>query len=1335
MPLGGWGKRAFCGLLGLAALAAATIHRDNVLRPFFAFPLNGSSVSSGDRLPIVLSAGPWGRRRLAEAVAAGRSPVVCIAALGQSSCARLEHAADLSFHGVPSGRHLLELSAHIPVSMDALQRVSGAFAGQAVVPLERVQHLLAAPESERQVVKVAEDAVVITVVNRTACRFGELPCMTPAIDRPHCGSIETFRFMLYPEDDAKRSAADDAAATQGVHTPRAAHSSLMRLLLTHPLRTTNPAEACVRVPAVNTICAPSGCSSRSVQAAALARLAGWQDGRDGLVWELSDHQTMSETGLAVRAKSSFGPPWDIQAAVRMSLLSQAWSNVPLLNVPNHEPLNEGFDVAVPLTFYRCSRPLFAHLRRPEAGPNGRPRSPSWAQRDVLASFVGGLYGLEAVGHPSGVRMKLARMADALELEQHSVGASAAGDGGIPANLPLPVVVRGACDIRNTPQCDGEVSTIQIATDPQCDRWQARIDAEAIAQRRRRALDSGADRDKFDALNRRSRFAFAPPGEGTHSYRLLEALREGAVPVMLCSAALPFDDIIDWSRVAVVHSGDCSEGGLRRLVDRLSAVSRDDWEAMQAAGREAFERYLATPQRHVDATFVTLAKRFRAAIARQGGQALLKGDAAAEVVAGETLLSRSAWATTRRLELPRPVPLVLRPEAHFDRDAPGEDASAAHSAAPVARGPSAVPRELLWAADPENTLATCTAIRDLLPSHLVPTRVQGPALTSSLLVHLPSTEATNPLKSLCQGMGPRQGLRSEAWFAALHSFMDLRSAHDAFERSERGGSTQATMALRDAFGEVAVTTARLLVKAVQVCAPTAADRALNYAPVAALMFLAGDAFHVGCKPREALTAMHAALVIAAMPKPQPTAVESWDAFDKESLDALQRQRDVPVLDADLPGPPHESKPWVDVTNVVSAVRLTTASLHALLRASAAAVWERGAVFSAAWWAPRRVHGSVPLPALLDLAESEQGWGAGEATPVAGEGWDELAASEAAGRILPVLPEPRLAWPAGTSRRSGFESSWARLQRSVGSNEPGWDPAAAWIAASRAAHLARGEQIPSASAACLLEGTCSMVAPPPPQARWPAARVAIVTMCAYNTTTTSITSRSMANRLAYCSRHGYHCVLETSRQLDSSWPPAWDKVELLRRHQGAADWVAWVDCDTFFTNFSLPLEGVLARAGVLGSPDDADTAAGDADDATSAVLVASEDGASLNTGVMMLRSCPEGARLLDEVWESAQSAFLRHQWWEQAAFIDALTLGRAASELDGRVVMVPQGAINSYSPELAAMFCWEYRPLHAVWRRGDLAVSFSGCANLIGSSESCEALLSAADSEWRLAQRAD
>ncbi|KAA0165101.1 hypothetical protein FNF31_02114 [Cafeteria roenbergensis] len=1280
------------------------------------------------------------------------APVVCLTlALPTGSetragkCVRLQHASDLFLTNVSAGRLLFTLSAHVPVGGGAVQQVADAFAGRVVAPLEALRHLLSAPKGRRQFVKVVDDAYAVTVVNRFQCRFGEHPCMTPAAERPHCGSVQTFRFLLFPEEDAKRAAFDNAAATQGAHTPRAAHASLMRLLLAHPLRTTDPAEACVRIPAINTVCAPSGCASLPVQAAALARLKLWQGGRDGLVWDMGDHQTRAETGMAVRAKSSFGPPWDVHKALRLDLIPAARTVLKGRDIPNHEPLNQGFDVPVPLSFYRCSRPLFAHLERPEAGPDGRLPAPGWLQRDVLASFAGGLYGLEEVGHPASVRVTLARVADALELEQHAGNSTAAGARGTPGQrLPLPVVVRGACDTRGTPLCDGTIKSMPIVSLPECERWSARIDSEALAMRRSRAFDSGVDRDRFDQLIRRSRFAFAPAGEGTHSYRLLEALRDGAVPVMLCSAALPFDEIIDWSRVAVVHTDDCSAEGLRRLVDRLSAVSREEWEGMQAAGRDAFERYLATPQRHVDATFITLAGRFRAAAKRQGAQALLAGDETTEAAAAGTLLSRRGWAATRALGLARPLPLALRPESQFESGAPDgprshadADRDGVASPPPAPRVPSG-PRELAWAEGEAVAPPTCTAVLELLPPALHPTRDQGPSLSASLLAQLATTEPDSLLRALCEGLGPGQGLRSSAWFEALHSFVDMRSASAAFFRARAGSSTQAMLALRDALGIAASTTARLLVKAVRTCTPTAAQRAARRAPAAAVMFLAGDAFHVGCRPREAATAMHAAIVLATMPEPAPEAkAAAEDGFWRAGEDA-QARPDVPVLDAEWEPAPQPALPWISTDDVVSGLQMTTASLQALLRAGAAAMWERGAVPFAPWWAPLPAEATAPLPAVLGLAAgAEQAWPRGEAAAVRSGGewgeWAERVGGEAAGRVLPVLPEPRVSWPAAGATRSGFAAAWERLRLSAEAAGPGWDPAEPWIRASREAHLARDGSAPPPHAQCLLDGSCSVAAPPPQQARWPAARVAIVTLCAYDSSRTSITARSMANRLAYCGRHGYHCVLETSRQPGHDWPPAWDKVHLLRQHQDAAEWVAWVDCDSFFTNFSLPLEGVLARAGALGPPEEAE--AGGAAEERGVVLVASEDGASLNTGVLLLRRSPEGARLLEEVWAAAEAGYGEHPWWEQAAFIDALTLGRAADELDGRMVMLPQGAINGYAPELAAKFNWNGRPLHALWRRGDLIVSFSGCARMTGSSDTCESLLAAADSEWRLAQRAD
>lgn len=129
--------------------------------------------------------------------------------------------------------------------------------------------------------------------------------------------------------------------------------------------------------------------------------------------------------------------------------------------------------------------------------------------------------------------------------------------------------------------------------------------------------------------------------------------------------------------------------------------------------------------------------------------------------------------------------------------------------------------------------------------------------------------------------------------------------------------------------------------------------------------------------------------------------------------------------------------------------------------------------------------------------------------------------------------------------------------------------------------------------------------------PPHRIAIVTMCAYNASKTSITARSFANRVQYCTKHGYTCFLDTEPGT-GSMHPAWGKVRLMHERlnnavaqvqqflpraalvnataeqmqQAAFDWVVWLDCDTFITNMDTPLQRFITTASaawaVRGSP---------------------------------------------------------------------------------------------------------------------------------------------------------
>lgn len=160
-----------------------------------------------------------------------------------------------------------------------------------------------------------------------------------------------------------------------------------------------------------------------------------------------------------------------------------------------------------------------------------------------------------------------------------------------------------------------------------------------------------------------------------------------------------------------------------------------------------------------------------------------------------------------------------------------------------------------------------------------------------------------------------------------------------------------------------------------------------------------------------------------------------------------------------------------------------------------------------------------------------------------------------------------------------------------------------------------------------------------------RIAIVSLCAYNTSATSLPAHSIPNLDAYCRRHGYSCYLSNEAQ-DPRRPLAWGKVPLVAQVLPHHDWVMWRDCDSFFMDQSVPVEEVLqaamtaratvarataqvalAKGWVQGGSNDSSSSGRRVPEAlplhmlgigASAVdVVASEDGFMLNTGIFFLR----------------------------------------------------------------------------------------------------------------------
>jgi len=143
----------------------------------------------------------------------------------------------------------------------------------------------------------------------------------------------------------------------------------------------------------------------------------------------------------------------------------------------------------------------------------------------------------------------------------------------------------------------------------------------------------------------TKFGFAPPGAGLHSYRLNEVMQYGAVAVLVTLHAdeyvPPFADTVDWAK----FSFSFTVKDVPRLADVLERVSEAKWSAMQRRSL-LVHRYCLSPRRALPASFEIIRRRIAVAIAatnvcssRTRGGAAKAGSAAAAAAAAAAATPR------------------------------------------------------------------------------------------------------------------------------------------------------------------------------------------------------------------------------------------------------------------------------------------------------------------------------------------------------------------------------------------------------------------------------------------------------------------------------------------------------------------------------------------------------------------------------------------------------------------------------------------------------------------------------------------------------------------------
>mmetsp|Transcript_18465 Transcript_18465/g.45327 ORF Transcript_18465/g.45327 Transcript_18465/m.45327 type:complete len:509 (+) Transcript_18465:48-1574(+) len=108
-----------------------------------------------------------------------------------------------------------------------------------------------------------------------------------------------------------------------------------------------------------------------------------------------------------------------------------------------------------------------------------------------------------------------------------------------------------------------------------------------------------------------KYALIPPGGDTfRSFRFLEAMSAGAVPVIINAGGMvPYESFIDWSSVGIV----VEEPEIDKIPERLRAISNDEYSKKHARTVQAYESMFSNPEHVIDTTILFLRDEIKTAL--------------------------------------------------------------------------------------------------------------------------------------------------------------------------------------------------------------------------------------------------------------------------------------------------------------------------------------------------------------------------------------------------------------------------------------------------------------------------------------------------------------------------------------------------------------------------------------------------------------------------------------------------------------------------------------------------------------------------------------------------
>lgn len=112
---------------------------------------------------------------------------------------------------------------------------------------------------------------------------------------------------------------------------------------------------------------------------------------------------------------------------------------------------------------------------------------------------------------------------------------------------------------------------------------------------------------FEELVLLSKFGAAPRGDNRFSYRFVEVMSGGAIPVLYADdLVLPFEEVIDWREIAVL----IPENETNRTREILSAISDEERCRMRQKMMQVYERYIKSGEATIAGIVDGLEKKFQ-----------------------------------------------------------------------------------------------------------------------------------------------------------------------------------------------------------------------------------------------------------------------------------------------------------------------------------------------------------------------------------------------------------------------------------------------------------------------------------------------------------------------------------------------------------------------------------------------------------------------------------------------------------------------------------------------------------------------------------------------------